>query len=932
MFLRRSVTTSVLLSFLYTALYSQTGAQNPATAVFQSKVRVVLLDVVVTDRNDQPVSNLSKDDFQILEEGKPQTIASFEEHKGTPPEASAVVPLPPDYYSNYPQREQSDALNVLVLDALNTPLGDQVNVRQQMIEYLKNIQPGPQLAIFTLTSKLRMVEGFSASPKALLAALNNKKWGSGPQSSPLLRTDAEDNADQEVINNMAAAQAPPGAIQAMKDFMDAAKTFQTYSRVQTTLRVLQQLARYLGGVPGRKNIIWFSGSFPVSILPTQGQNYDFNFSDQYKDELRRITNMLAAAQIAIYPISAEGITSNNFYTASKTYTPDLSQFPGPASGSNLGRAAAQDQNTDVQQEDSERNANQATMDEVAKDTGGEAFYNTNGLKDALARVVSNGTHYYAISYSPTDKKLDGGYRPINVKLRNSHYKLAYRRGYFADSPKETKDAEGQPNQDPLQPMMERGMPDATEVLYKIRVLRSGHQPDAQSKEAGDNAQIKGPTTRYAVDFAVAPDDLDLELTQDGVRHGNVEVVLVAYDHDGAPLNWTSRQMNLTIPPKLYAMFEQGGVQLHQEIDVPGGDTYLRTGVYDLSTNKAGTLEIPLSEVKETAPPEPAMASMPAKPESAVAGPDTKADNSPTPTTPNSSLVAAATVPSIPPAANTSAAAAKPVRPMSESELTKKIASYCKTAASTSQHSDALESACRYALSLRMKLPNIICSQDTERHWWTPVIEGGGRYVSYGEARRDHVTAQVEYRNRQEYYSDVRIDGQLIKNDKAQSVGAASSDGEFAMILQNIFIPSSKAEFHFVKADNVHSVDALVFQFNIQQSNNRYYVLQAIDSDAKSKVWYPAYHGQIWLDKNTFHILRLERDTEEMPKKPIKSVKTTTDYKDVALGDGTSFLLPMASDVETCLESGKDKCSYNMITFINWHKFGTKTQIMMDASQ
>lgn len=936
MFPRRCVAGLVLLSFLATTLYSQTDTQNSATPTFQSKVREVLLDVVVTDRNDKPVSDLSKNDFQVFEEGKPQTIDSFEEHKGAPRAPSqAHNVLPPNFYSNQPQAKQQDAVNVLVLDALNTPLGDQVNVRQQMVDYLKNIQPGPQLAIFTLASQLRLVEGFSSDPKALLAALNNKKWGGGPQSSPLLRTDAEDNAEQQEVNNMAAAQASPDAIQALKDFMNAAKAFQTYSRVGITMRVLQQLARYLGGFPGRKNIIWFSGSFPLSILPTQGQNYDFNFSDEYKKELRLTTNMLAAAQVAIYPVAAEGITSNDFYTASKTYTPDLSQFPGPATGANLGRASVQDQNTDIQKESTDRAANQATMDEVAHDTGGEAFYNTNGLKDALAHVIDNGTHYYAISYSPTDKRLDGGYRPISVKLRDGHYKLAYRRGYFADSEKETetKEAAAPTGHDPLEMVMGRGMPNATEVVYEVRILKSAHQPDGKSPEAGDNTKLKTSATRYAIDFAVTPSDLDLELTPDGIRHGNLEVALVAYDHDGAALNWELRQIKLTLDPKLYTLAQRGGVQLHQEIDVPAGDTYLRTGIYDLSINKVGTLEVPLDGIKDSEPPVPAMTAAPSKIETSPSVSDTKVDNSMLPASSNT-LASVGPAPSIPQAstANNPPSAAKPLQPMSEDELTKKIASYCKIAASTSQHADALESACIYSLSLHMKLPSIICSQDTERHWWAPGVSGSGHYTSLGQLHQDHVTAQVEYRNRQEYYSNVHIDGKLVNDTDSQSIGASSSDGEFAMILQNIFIPSSKAEFQFIKEDKVHNTDALVFQFNIQQANNHYYVLQAIDPNSKNKTWYPAYHGQIWIDKDTFHILRLERDTEDMPKEPIQNVKTVTDYKDVELGDGTNFVLPVASDVYTCLSFWKNDCSHNIINFIDWHKFTAKTEILMNSSQ
>jgi VWFA-related protein len=600
MFLCRPFFALLLSLLIISTLHSQTtDTANSPHATFQSKVHVVLLDVVVTDHNDQPVAGLQKEDFEVLEEGKPQAIASFGEHKGVPPNRAAIAPLPPNFYTNYPLSKPTDSVNVLVLDALNTPLGDQATVRQQMVSYLKKIQPGPRLAIFTLLSRMRMVEGFTADPSVLLAALNNKKLGGGPQSSPLLRTDTEDNADAQLINAMASSQAPLESIRAMKEFLGQSKNFQTYSRVEVTLQALQQLARYLGGFPGRKNVIWFSGSFPVSILPTQGQNYDFSFSDEIKQELRKTTNMLAAAQVAIYPIAAEGLDTDSYVTSSRQYVPDMSGVPGSGQSASTapppspGSADTQDQNSQLQQEHTQRYTNQATMDEIAKDTGGEAFYNTNGLKEALDQVINNGTHYYTISYTPTDKRMNGGYRPIELKLLRGHYRLAYRRGYFADE--ERKDRP-QPIADPLQPLMGRGAPDATQILYEIRVLRSDPQPSPQAAIAGDNAKVKGPVTRYAVDFAVSVKDLDLAMTPDGIHHGNVEVALVAYDQDGNTLNWVVRSTDMSLKPQLYKAFEQGGVQLHQEIDVPKGDVYLRTGIYDPGTGKAGTLEIPLRNV------------------------------------------------------------------------------------------------------------------------------------------------------------------------------------------------------------------------------------------------------------------------------------------------------------------------------------------------
>ena len=606
MFSRRSgIAVAILLSFVVTTLYSETDSSDSSTT-FKSTVKVVLVDIAVTDRNDNPISGLKQQDFEVFEEGKPQIIASFEEHKGAPANQPDIPALPPHFYSNYPLNKQMDSVNVLVLDALNTELGDQANVRKQMVNYLKNIDPGPRLAIFTLNSRMRLVEGFTADPSLLIKALNHKDWGGSPESSRLLRTQAEDDLDQKIINDMATAShgdvTPQlqASIAAMKDFLQTTKDFQSYSRVEMTLQALQQLARYLGGFPGRKNVIWFSGSFPIGILPTQGQDYDFNFSEQYKKELRETTNMLAAAQMAIYPIASAGLEDDSYYTASNSDVQDMSAAATIGSSLVMGGIMTTDQNNKVQQEHTERFAAQATMDEIAKDTGGEAFYNTNGLKDALAQVIANGAHYYTISYSPTDKNQDGTYRPIAVKLRTGHYKLAYRRGYFAERIREQKHEQEkdqpQTTEDPLRPLMARGMPDSSQILFKVRVLPADHQPDAQTSVAGDNAKLKGPVTRYAVDFAISTKDLALEATPDGMHRGNLEITLVAYDHDGNALNWLVRSMNMSLKPQLYAAFQQGGVQLHQEIDVPKGDMYLRTGVYDLTTNKAGTLEIPLEKM------------------------------------------------------------------------------------------------------------------------------------------------------------------------------------------------------------------------------------------------------------------------------------------------------------------------------------------------
>ena len=85
-------------------LHSQTAAPDSANAVatIKSKVRLVLVDVVVTNGKVDAVTKLQKQDFEILEDGKPQTISTFEEHHGAPPTQIKVPPLPPNVYTNFP--------------------------------------------------------------------------------------------------------------------------------------------------------------------------------------------------------------------------------------------------------------------------------------------------------------------------------------------------------------------------------------------------------------------------------------------------------------------------------------------------------------------------------------------------------------------------------------------------------------------------------------------------------------------------------------------------------------------------------------------------------------------------------------------------------------------------------------------------------------
>ncbi len=256
-----------------------------------------------------------------------------------------------------------------------------------------------------------------------------------------------------------------------------------------------------------------------------------------------------------------------------------------------------------------------------------------------------------------------------------------------------------------------------------------------------------------------------------------------------------------------------------------------------------------------------------------------------------------------------------------------IPGYCSGLAGTVQNPAALASLCEFALSIPKKLPDVICERETKRYWKT-----SGDETLYEKAAKanfdlvnhsDVITAKVTYREGREYYEDVRIDGQPADASAPWSSGAWSI-GEFALNLNTIFMPPSKPEFRFIKQERLHSIPALLFSFHVSAENNEYYFLLSGD-----KAWYPEYRGKVWLDKASFQLLKLERETADMPEEPISRMKTVTEYSQIALGDGSSMVLPVHSDVVTCTPRRPfDNCARNIVRLSKWQKFRATTKMIL----
>ena len=106
--------------------------------------------------------------------------------------------------------------------------------------------------------------------------------------------------------------------------------------------------------------------------------------------------------------------------------------------------------------------------------------------------------------------------------------------------------------------------------------------------------MKGPFTRYGVDVVVSLKDFAFKTTSDGIRHGRIEAMLIAYDREGKIINILKKKSRLALKPADYSELNWYGLPFYLEIDVPLGDVYLRTGIIDLESGNAGTLGLPLT--------------------------------------------------------------------------------------------------------------------------------------------------------------------------------------------------------------------------------------------------------------------------------------------------------------------------------------------------
>lgn len=564
-----------LASFKMSGLMAQEGSSaEPPVPTIRVNTHLVLVDVVVTDKNGNRVQGLKAEDFTLQEKGKNQKISVFT--SAAENKQAAAPQLPPGIYSNKPEyRSPGGPVVVILLDAVNTPFKDQAYARQQMLDFVRDqYKPGQKTAVLTLTGSLGVLQDFTQDPDVLLQALKNYKpqeqesTGTIIPRPPSTSSGAHRDGGGSVSTTDVTANRILGFQQSQVEYVEE-------RRMQMTLEGMRGLARYLGGLPGRKSVIWVTAAFPFNLIPENRAVSDAELAESlptisqlglgtrssgsvannqrnlHTEEIRQAAAQLSSAQVAIYPVDARGLISG--------MEGGMEDLPARRFRSMDDSALARI---------SDVTASQETMKEMARETGGIAYINQNEIKHGVALAIDDSNAYYTLGYYPEDKKWDGKYRSIKVKVNRDGTEARYRKGYFAIDPSELKDRK--PDQEVGEALLDQTP--ATLVTF--------------------SAQIKPAAKGVGVDFLVDPKTISAEESGGGKK---INMVLYAamFSPEGKMLGNKSMKVDQTFDADTYKKILQQGMLMHIDLDsAVAPNNEVRLAVRDNRTGNVGTLSAP----------------------------------------------------------------------------------------------------------------------------------------------------------------------------------------------------------------------------------------------------------------------------------------------------------------------------------------------------
>lgn len=545
---------------------SGANAGQPPAVTFKAQIDFVEIDAVVTDERGNFVRDLTRDDFEIYEDGKRQTPTLFSlvdlpiERPFTP--SYTTQPVESDVRST--MRNFDGRLYVFVLDDLHTNVMRSPLVRDAARRFVQQYLGANDLAAVVHTSgREDAAQELTNSRSRLLAAIDKFFGRKLPSAGAEKLAVHLRNGGLGTTDDTSGSGRTPEGLQQAQSIADPDDLERGYN-ARRALSLIENVAKWMTDIHGRRKAL---------VLFGEGIDYDiydpFNrgSASAIVSDARDAVAAAQRANVNIYAVDPRGLTQLG---GEAIEISGLSPYPQIQYGTTLGFQK-------------ELLLAQESLISLAQETGGMAVINTNDVAGGLGRIALDNSRYYLLGYYSDPTKSPGKFRKLEVRMKRPGLQVRARRGYVPPDPKaaaRTAELQAKAGTSPaLRAALNNPLPLGD---LPLRVVAAPFKGTGKNASVLVTVEIEGRSLKYR--------------EQGGRFNENIEVSIVAADHHAKVQGGARQTFDLKLLPQTHDMLSRTGVRLLSRIDLPPARYQIRVGAHESVGGAIGTvpydLEVP----------------------------------------------------------------------------------------------------------------------------------------------------------------------------------------------------------------------------------------------------------------------------------------------------------------------------------------------------
>lgn len=551
-------------------------AQAPPTVTFQVEVNYVDVDAIVTDEHGNYITGLTREDFDVFEDGTPQKVEMFSyvDLAVEPADRFGALnrPVSSDARSN--SRPFDGRVYVIVLDDLDiSPLrgGLVKNAAREFIE--RHFGANDVAAVVYTSGRADATQDFTSDRRLLLSAIDKF-------SGRRLRSAAMEALERHYHSELTALNRPENYTNQGANIKDAAspvdiRDLEREQRAVLVLDTLRNLGEFLAGVRGRRKAVLL---FSEGLEMPMGEIYGTHTATDVVGAIKDAITAAARSNVnffALDPRGLIGMTSEYIETAG-SHGPDVAYGVFGAANAQQGLL-------------NEMKASQDSLRTLSEETGGFAAVNQNTLGSAFGRIVDANSRYYVLGYHPPATARDGRFHRIEVRVKRPGLSVFARRGYASPArrtPAERKrDDETRRARDARRPAVNNTSPDLRDAL-NAPLQQSGLPFTVQA------APFRHTRKEASIALAIEFDHEQLPFSapdSDGLVTNTIELSFFGINQDGKARRATRTQLNLTLRPESFTRVKTGGLRVNPRLTLEPGRYQIRVGARESVGSRVGTV-------------------------------------------------------------------------------------------------------------------------------------------------------------------------------------------------------------------------------------------------------------------------------------------------------------------------------------------------------